>query len=232
MVWFAGLMVNAILRRCAIVIKSSIAKVYGSFMAQTTADQLQMRDRFADRFDQREAVVDADFETVGEGPVSDLQPKQIEAEDRHVDRTGMSVFGKKPAKPQPDDSIAFYGFAVILVALSFWVSGGHSLFRNVDRITTSSVQAASSEIADASWRVVTGGGKSALHVEGIVKNSGKVAVHTKPVTVTVKHNDGSTKRYLLGQKGWTLGPGQEVVVSGRLDIASPSIASVVIALSN
>jgi hypothetical protein len=187
------------------------------------------------RFEQStEPVLDAEFETVGEETKFESAPIKIEPEDRAADKSGMSVFGKKPSRPMPDDSIAFYGFGAILVMLSFWVSGGHSLFRQIDRMPTASIQplGASSEIADASWRVITADGKSALHVEGIVRNSGKIAVHTKPVTVTVKHNDGSTKRYLLGQKGWTLGPGQEVVVSGRLDITSASIASVVIALSN
>ena len=124
-------------------------------------------------------------------------------------------------------------FGVVLVALSFWVSGGQTLFRNVDRMPVGSIKTAigGSEIADAAWRVVTVNGRITLHVEGIVRNSGAVAVHTKPVTVTVKQSGGSTQRYLLGQKGWTLGPGQEVVVSGRLDIASANIASVVIALT-
>ena len=207
-------------------------------MAQFRQTVQERNARPNDRFQSDEPVLDADFETVeaASNAGQNLAPK---ADGPHKLATklastkiGMSVFGKKYTKPLRDDSIAFYGFSAALVMLSFWVSGGYSLFEQIDRMPTSGIQVASSEIADAAWRVVTNDGKSALHVEGTVKNSGKVAVHTKPVTVTVKHNDGSTKRYLLGQKGWTLGPGQEVVVSGRLDIASASIASVVIALSN
>jgi archaellum component FlaG (FlaF/FlaG flagellin family) len=243
-------MVNAILRRLAIIIKSLIAKIYGSFMAQVAQAELKMPKRLASRLDLCEAATDAEFETIDPSSMGGLadgvsndsgpekfEPKKLEAKNSEhgqtdSDKTGMSVFGKKSSRPAPDDSIAFYGFGAVLVVLSFWVFGGHSLFQNVDRMTTASIRAVSTEIADASWRVVTADGKTELFVEGIVKNSGKVALHTKPVTVTVKHNGGSTKRYLLGQNGWTLAPGQEVVVSGRLDIGSASIASVVIALSN
>jgi hypothetical protein len=247
MVWFAGAMVNAILRRHAIIIKSLIAKVYGRLMAgpaQTQKKQIRLNDRF----ESEEPVMDADFETIVSAPnaitngltatskTNDglADSPSINADKIGNDKVGMSVFGKKPARPMPDDSIAFYGFGAVLVMLSFWVFGGHSLFRNVDLMPTGAIHAKynSSEIADTAWRVVTVDGRSALHVEGIVRNSGAVALHTKPVTVTVKHNDGSTKRYLLGQKGWTLGPGQEVVVSGRLDIASAAIASVAITLAD
>jgi hypothetical protein len=245
MVWFAGAMVNAILRCAAIIINSVIAKVYGRLKAQQEHMGARDRLRFDSRFESNDAVLDADFETVEAEPnlismnVSALTaPKTGDATPDPMpfgtDNVGMSVFAKKSANLVPDDSTAFYGFATVLVLLSFWVFGGHTLFRNVDTMPVASIRnaATGSEIADAAWRVVTINGKTALHVEGIVRNPGAVAVHTKPVTVTVKHGDGSTKRYLLGQKGWTLGPGQEVVVSGRLDIASTSIASVVIALSD
>ena len=202
-------------------------------MAQMAAREFSNKNRFNDHI---EPVFDAEFETVGETYQLHKEQRHIEVDDRKkqtiLHKSGMSVFGRKPVRPLPDDSIAFYGFGAILVVLSFWVSGGHSLFGNVDKMTTASIQMASSEIADASWRVVTNDGKSALHIEGIVRNSGKEAMHTKPVIITVKLKNGSTKRYSLGQKGWTLGAGQEVVVSGRLDIGSASIASVVIALSN
>jgi hypothetical protein len=246
MVWFAGLMVNAILRQAAIIIKSKVATVYGRFMAQFRQTQPK---RFDDRFQNHEPVLDAEFEDVETAQQPSVNPSLNIAEAIAVadekptskfatDKIGLSVFGKKYTKPLRDDSIAFYGFSAVLVMLSFWVSGGYSLFRQVDMMATASIKSPGisaegvSEIADAAWRVVTIDGKNALHVEGIVRNPGTVAVHTKPVTVTVKHNNGSTKRYLLGQRGWTLGPGQEVVVSGRLDIMSDSIASVVIALSN
>ncbi len=238
---FAGLMVNAILRPPAIIIKIDLALVYGRLMARLAQTPDKKPFGFEERFENRERVLDADFETV----VADPQPKkstaplmpdteQSDPNAQKADKLGMSVFGKKPAKPKVDDKIAFYGFGTILVALSFWVSGGHSLFRNVDPMPVSAIKDAkgSSEIADAAWRVVTVNGQSALHVEGIVRNSGAVAVHAKPMIVTVKLKDGAAKRYLLGQKGWTLGPSQEVVVSGRLDIASSNIASVVIELSD
>jgi hypothetical protein len=229
-----------------------MAELKPSHLAQSKTGR---RIRFDDRFDGFEPVVDADFETIEAISISSAKSVEIAApaddkmqadsateknnSDRFgTDKVGMSVFGRKPAKLVGDDSIAFYGFGVALVMLSFWVSGGHSLFRPIDSTVTGSIPAAASvtdgysEVVDAAWRVVTIDGRSALHVEGTVRNSGTQAVHTRPVTVTVKQTDGFTKRYLLGQKGWTLGPGQEVVVSGRLDIASAGIASVVIALTN
>lgn len=194
---------------------------------------------FDQRFERNEPVLDADFETIAADANSHKLNPSVVAEAEKTEPkiqadTGMSVFGKKSAQPKPDDKIAFYGFGSILVALSFWVSGGHALFRNVDMMPVAAIRAAKGlpEIADPAWRVVTIDGRSALHVEGIVRNTGTAAMHTQPVTVTVKHQNGSTNRYMLGQKGWTLGPGQEVVVSGRLDIASSNIASVIIALTD
>ena len=195
--------------------------------------------RFDDRFQCKEPILDADFEAVEAAPVAGSGTVKVKGTINKIlagktnSEIGMSVFGRTYTKPLRDDSIAFYGFSAALVMLSFWVSGGYSLFQQVDTMTTSTIQNSGlTEIADASWRVITNDGKSALHVEGIVRNSGKATVHSEAVTVTIEHIDGSTKSYLLGQKGWTLGPGQEVVVSGRLDIGSASIASVVIALSN
>lgn len=201
---------------------------------------------FDDRFERREPVMDADFETIKPPEKTRIAqtvkaPQKFERQQNgpsqngpSADKIGMTVFDKKPTRLLNDDSISFYGFGALLVLFSFWVSGGHNLFRQVDTITTASIDAAkaTTEIAEAAWRVVNIDGKNALHVEGIVRNSGPVAVHTKPVTVTVTQADGATKRYLLGQKGWTLGPGQEVVVSGRLDIASDGIASVVISAND
>jgi hypothetical protein len=241
MVWFAGLMVNAILRPRAIIIKSKLAILYGRLMAQLAQKPDRKPFRFESRFENREQVHDADFETLAAGVILEKGVTHVVAplesngpEIQSTNKIGMSVFEKNMLKPAPDDVIAFYGFSAALVMLSFWAFGGHTLFRNVDFTTTSSIQTqrALPEIADASWRVVTIDDRSALHVEGIVRNSGNAAMHAKPVVVTVKDHNGTSKRYLLGQKGWTLGPGQEVVVSGRLDIGSASIASVVIALSN
>ncbi len=250
MPWFAGAMVNAILRRGAIIIKSSIAKVYGHLMAGSAQTRQKKFIRFDDRFERIEPVLDADFETIEAVPKSSQSQSGLPKQDRPVagyaisdlsasrtvgvNKTGMSVFSKKLSRGRPDDSVAFYAFGACLVMLSFWVSGGYSLFRSLDLTPTGAVHTArgSAEIADASWRVVTANGRSALHVAGIVRNSGAVAVQTKPVSVTVKHADGTSKRYFIGQKGWQLAPGGEVAVSGRLDIAPAGIASVVIALTD
>jgi hypothetical protein len=222
----------------------AVCRDCGRFMARFAQAGQKGGNRFEPRFNQADAVLDADFETVSESKPMPSKPNvkpdevapTISAQPtltfHHPDKTGMSVFGKKPGILVRDDTVAFYGFGAALVLLSFWVSGGQSLFAKLDTTTTSSIRSdmSSTEFKDASWRVVTLGGKSALHVEGIVRNSGAKSAHAKPVLVSVKHLDGSSKRYLLGQKGWTLGPGQEVVVSGRLDIASASVASVDIAL--
>ena len=210
-------------------------------MARQTQTQQSKHIRFDSRFEKHEPVLDAEFETIPfgakivSGVVADkTSADKIDKEKLGKDKIGMSVFGKKPAKPLRDDSIAFYGFSAALVALSFWVSGGHALFAQIDRTVTGSIQSSQlrAEITDPTWRVITVDGRSALHVEGVVRNPGKLTVHSGPVTVTVKHEDGSTKRYILGRKGWTLGASQEVVVTGRLDIASASVASVVMSLAN
>ena len=219
-------------------------------MARQTKTQQSKQIRFDDRFEKHEPVLDAEFETIAAVPKSALKKAEpvapvevagtkqaadtIGKEKLGKDKIGMSVFGKKPGKPLRDDSIAFYGFSAALVLLSFWVSGGHALFAQIDRTVTGSIQSTqtAAEIIDPAWRVITVDGRSALHVEGVVRNSSTAAVHSGPVTVTVKHEDGSTKRYILGRKGWTLGASQEVVVTGRLDIASASVASVVMSLAN
>ena len=220
-----------------------MAADFGQFMAQAAQTQQTRNIRFEERFEKHEQVVDAEFETIAAGAkvaakiavkVAEINADKITRNKIDTDKIGMSVFGKKPAKPQRDDSFAFYGFGVTLVMLSFWVSGGHALFAQIDRTVTGSIQSRQKpvEIADPAWRVVTQNGQSALHVEGVVRNSGAAGVHSGPVTVTVTYEDGSTKRYLLGRKGWTLGAGQEVVVTGRLDITSAGVASVVMSLSH
>lgn len=219
-------------------------------MARNAQTQQKKFIRFDDRFEAAESVLDADFETIEAAPKSSLSQSGLPKQDRpvaacaipdlaasrpvDVNKTGMSVFSKKLSKARPDDSVAFYAFGACLVMLSFWVSGGYSLFRSLDLTPTGAVHTARgrAEMVDASWRVVTVNGRSALHVAGIVRNSSAVAVHAGPVSVAVKHADGTLKRYFIGQKGWQLTPGGEVAVSGRLDIAPAGIASVVIALTD
>lgn len=217
---------------------------YGPNMARQAQTLNKKPIGFEARFINHEPVSDADFETIEASPTKaagksnpDLITK-LEFNDggqKSAGRqNGMSVFAKKSASNRADDLLAFYGFSACLVALSFWVSGGHSLFRNVDTMTTSALYSgnSSAEISDVAFQIVTLNGRSVLNVDGVVRNPGALAIHAKPVAVKVTYKDGSMKRYLLGQKGWTLGPRQEVVVSGRLDIASTTVEAVDIALTH
>jgi hypothetical protein len=199
------------------------------------------------------AFEDAEFEMVGapSHPAGEHPPAQPafkanalkarQARPVHAqpaETSGLGIFRDPGETPRPqDDRIAFYGFGSILVALSFWVSGGHALFASQgpaarDMMTTSAISTPGTiQLVDTAWRLTGDGSDRALMIEGVVRNTGDRSGHAGPVTVRVRDETGATRSYLLGSKGWTLGPGREVVVAGRLDTGSLNIASVELLLS-
>ena len=82
-------------------------------------------------------VIDAEFVTLDAGgsplePGSrpfDLRKRASLETDGAPVAAGMRIFDRAAAdEPAPrDDRLAFYVFGTMLVALSFWVSGGHTL---------------------------------------------------------------------------------------------------------
>jgi hypothetical protein len=199
------------------------------------------------------AFEDAQFEMVDPGDFSATRPRAEsvpaakpvrntdDASHRRaaadVPSTGLGIFRDPPPARRHDDRIAFYGLGSLLVALSFWVSGGHALLSReapaaVDGLLTSGIAAqAKGELADTAWRITGEGAARALIIEGVVRNGTQRGLHAGPVTVRVRGHDGMTRSFMLGRQGWTLGPGREVVVSGRLDIGDAGVASVEMTLT-
>jgi hypothetical protein len=155
-------------------------------------------------------------------------------------KLGMSVFarsGDLAGDPSlnPDSQFAFYAVAGIVIALSLWISVGLAAFNRTDPITTASLNAAEqsgqAELVNSTWRLTGENANRALTVEGIVRNPGLTGVHAGPVIVKIEFDDGSRRTFSLGREGWTLAPGNEILVSGRLDIDSKAVASVTLSLT-
>jgi hypothetical protein len=179
-------------------------------------------------------VIDADFVAVG--PQRNFVPKrQKPLESTQSANEGMDLFRRGVAQATADaavekeDRTAFYGFSVLLVALSFWFSGGYTLFaRSLPATATiqSTMHDGGAMLAETAWRVDGQPGREILRVEGIVRNPAAHAIHSETVAVQVRRIDGSKVVYRLGEKGWALGAGQEVTFTAALDIAAADVASV------
>lgn len=184
-------------------------------------------------------VIDADFETIRPGAAAGkmsaaeirIEPREPRFQSAPADGAGMALFSDTaPAPAARDDRIAFYGFGALLVAFAFWVSGGHAV---MTRLTAPAPEIV---LADAQWRIDETGVTPALVVEGVLHNKGALSAPSRGVTVVVARSDGTRIITTVGAGGWRLAPGQDVVVSGRLDMAPlditrASIASVDIALA-
>jgi hypothetical protein len=180
---------------------------------------LNRADRRLGENDAAEAVIDAEFETLDEGepPVGSARSKH--SAQKPTPPGGMALFGNEAVLTKPgDDRVAFYGFSVLLVALSFWVSGGYTLAQRA------AVPQSPLQLAKTQWAVVPGEKHSVLVVDGVVRNPGQTAAAGLPVAITVLKTDGSKLHYTVGTARHRLAPGQDLTFSARLELA-PSLDS-------
>ena len=124
--------------------------------------------------------------------------------------------------------VAFWGAGLVLVALAFWVSGGHAL---VSRGAPSQAAGAKPplSIADVRSRVETRDGRAVLYVDGRAANAGGGTLALPPIEIAVTANDGGVARYLLAAADTQLKPGDRYSFSSRLEAPASGVRTVSVA---
>jgi hypothetical protein len=130
---------------------------------------------------------------------------------------GMDVLRQRPpeAPRREPGGPLFWTVGTILVAATFWISGGHALFRDLRLF--SQTEPKTLRIVNVSSRVDASGGKAVLLVDGETLNEGKAVEHLPAIEIAVTGNDGLITRYRLGTSGRPLAPGETFGFSSRLD---------------
>jgi len=192
--------------------------VAGEIMAAPMAE-LPVRRPAAD-------FVDAEFETVVPERYPRLERKPVEGA---ATPGGMSMLRgvgghvERAARGGP----VFWSGGLLLVALAFWVSGGHTL---VDRQGLSAAATARQPLAidDVRSRVEPRGEGEVLFVEGATTNRGTDTRAVPPIAIAITDGNGLTSRHFLGTNGALLAPGQSIGFSSRVEAPSNGVRSVTV----
>lgn len=168
---------------------------------------------------------DAEFEPVERRP----QPRASRAGGA-ASTAGMEMLRDSPrpaaaqAPRQPGGPL-FWSAGLALVALAFWVSGGHAWVRQVAlQAPAESVQAL--RIGDVESRVESRNGRDILFVDGRARNHGTSPLPLPPIEIAVTANDGAKTRYFLGTRGTELEPGGSYDFSSRLEAPTNGVRTV------
>lgn len=143
---------------------------------------------------------------------------------------GMDVL-KASATP-PSSSVQgsrggplFWTTGLALVALAFWVSGGHALVRQ-SLPAIGAEQRDSLRIVGVTSKVENRDGRDILLVSGEVRNSGRDAETMRPIEITVVDQAGRATRYFLGTRADDLAPGNRYSFSSRIEAPRNGVKSV------
>lgn len=120
----------------------------------------------------------------------------------------------------------FWIAGLALVALAFWVSGGHALVRQQVAALAPAQAREPLRIADVRSRVERHNGRDVLFVDGRAENHGTAALAVPPIEIAVIAVDGHATRYLLGTGGTELAPGGRTSFSSRLEAPPGGVKSV------
>lgn len=140
---------------------------------------------------------------------------------------GMLRQGRSSRSRQEPAGPVFWIVGAMLVTATFWVAGGHALFRDMRLFNPPEVETL--RIVNLSSRVAESGDKAALMVDGEVLNEGDAAESLPPIEIAVTGNDGLTTRYRLGTSGRPLPPGETFGFSSRLDAPKNGMKTVSVA---
>ena len=171
---------------------------------------------------------DAEFETVG---ATAPQPQSARFNDPAT-TSGMDLL-RQPlepaakAEPQRGGPI-FWVLGMAMVALAFWVSGGHALVRQAAILVPAEVSTPL-RIADVKSRVETHGGRSVLFVDGHAENHGGGPAILPGMEILVTGNDGGITHYRLATSGAKLAPGERYEFSSRLAAPADGVKSISVA---
>lgn len=175
----------------------------------------------------------------GAGDVSDAQyetlaPSNGTAQDRFAGATvpssGMDFLktGAASERGRRHGGPLFWLFGLALVALAFWIAGGHALLGE-GGLPAPAAAKAPLHIADVASRVETHGGRGVLFVTGRAENGGREALALPPIEIAVTANDGGVTRYRLGTGGTELKPGDRYSFSSRLEAPGSGVKTVSVA---
>ena len=175
-------------------------------------------------------VIDAEYEIISAPP---LQPETLPPDiaSPAVPLGGMGMLRpteeERPAPLSKRGGPSFWAFGVVLAAMAFWVSGGHSIVRNAAFLASQTPLSALS-IADVTSRVDTSGPQPVLFVEGQTANDGSAEQTQPPLEITVTANDGAKTRYRLGTSGRRMAPGERFSFSSRLAVPKNGVKTVTV----
>lgn len=175
----------------------------------------------------RQDAADADFETVGTDAPG-RPPHFHEARPA----TGMETLKRasEAAAPVPvagprHGGPLFWSVGLLLVALAFWVSGGHALVSQA-AIVAPAERLEPLRIGEVKSRVERHGERDVLFVDGDARNHGEVAMPLPPIEIAVTAVDGATTHYHLSTNGAELKPGGRYAFSSRLEAPAGGVKTV------
>jgi hypothetical protein len=121
----------------------------------------------------------------------------------------------------------FWSVGLGLVALAFWVSGGHTLFAGLGdaRKSASGPQLA---IENVKSRVEAHGERLVLFIEGDAVNRGASGLPVPPIAIAITEGTGQTMRHFLGTNGLHLVAGQSFGFSSRVEAPSNGVKNVMV----
>ncbi|WP_265517641.1 hypothetical protein [Nitratireductor luteus] len=176
-------------------------------------------------------ILDAEFETLPAGP--EHRPEWLcepgLARTSQADTRGLESLRPDTKKPvsarRSPAGPAFWVMGLCIVAGSFWISGGHSLFREAVAPMLSG-QAAGLKVAALESRVEMSGANPLLLIDGRAVNESSEARALPDLLIGVIDHEGRTTHYKLGTNGHRLEPGHSYPFSSRFVVPKDGVKSV------
>jgi hypothetical protein len=178
-------------------------------------------------------ITEAEFETLPGAPVRRATGDEGSIATGSAPIAGMDVLRERaePVRSEPRrGGPLFWATGVALIALAFWVSGGHGIVRDLGLLKAAPVSAL--RIEAVSSRVDLSGERPLLFIDGGAANDGSVAEPLPPLDILVSDNDGKVTRYRLGMNGRVLAPGERYAFSSRLDVPKNGVRTVTVSFAD
>ncbi|MDN5926611.1 MAG: hypothetical protein L0I29_06010 [Hyphomicrobiales bacterium] len=173
-------------------------------------------------------VIDAEFETIVPGKAASEapEPSSTRFSVRAPEIAGLDVLkrAEAPKRGQPGRP-AFWAFGLCLVALAFWVSGGHALLPSI-HLPAFLASAPSLKITSVHTRIEKIDGHAILFVDGSAANETGRAIDVPPLSISVTGEDGRTTRFFLGTRDRQVAAGEIFAFSSRLEVPKDGVKSV------
>jgi hypothetical protein len=174
-------------------------------------------------------VSDAEYETLGASSDRARHRFAPAAPATGLDFLKAGADGSDGSRRGKQGGPLFWSFGLTLVVLSFWVSGGHALVRNVV-LPAPSERLQSLRIGEVKSRIENRNGRDVLFIDGRAENHGTSATALPPIEIVVTDSNGAATRYFLGTNETELQPGDRYSFSSRLDAPRYGVKSVSVSL--